>query len=141
MEGINYKSRWAFFSCLVYMAKVGRPLQFKNAKVMQKAIDAYFLECKTQDKPTTIQGLALSLDLDRNEILNYQGRKEFTSTVKRAKEMIQNDVETRLLAGKGQVVGQIFWLKNNANYRDNQQLEVSGMDQTLAMLLKKGKKG
>lgn len=123
------------------MAKVGRPLQFKNARIMLKAIDLYFLDCKNQDKPCTIQGLALALNLDRNEILNYQGRKEFASTIKKAKEMIQNDVETRLLQGKGQVVGNIFWLKNNANYRDSQQLEVSGVEQTLGSLLKKGKKG
>lgn len=118
--------------------KIGRPLKYKTAEDMQKVIDKYFEDCdnyhfKTYDengneiykhapKPYTITGLALALDLCRQDLLNYQGKKEFHDTVKRAKQRCENYAEEQLFR-QGNCAGVIFNLKNNYGYKDKQEVE------------------
>ena len=117
---------------------VGRPLKYKSAEEMQILIDKYFEDCdnymfktydeegnevfKHQPKPYTITGLGLALNLSRQDLLQYQGRKEFADTVKRAKQRCENYAEEQLFR-QGNTAGVIFNLKNNYGYKDKQEVE------------------
>lgn len=63
-----------------------------------------------------VTGLAISLDLTRQGLINYEGRPEFVDAVKKAKARVENFLENRL--HDGHVAGPIFNLKNNFNWRD-----------------------
>ena len=52
------------------MAKMGRPLKYKSAKLLQEKIDEQFKYCDENNKPYTITGLAVFLDVDR-EVIFY----------------------------------------------------------------------
>ena len=106
---------------------MARPPKFKAADDMQKAIDRYFAECELKEKPRTYAGLAISLGFtSRQSLLNYEEKPEFLDTIKRARLVVQEDVESRLFGANA--TGSIFWLKNNADYRDRSEQEITGKD-------------
>ena len=102
----------------------GRPRKYKSAKEMQDRIDRYFAECDEQDRPYTITGLALALDMDRQRLLNYSADDEFYDTIKKAKAKCERYAEERLFQG-GNAAGVIFNLKNNYGWRDKTEQEVN----------------
>jgi hypothetical protein len=107
----------------------GRPLKFKSVEEMQEKIDRYFAECDEKGKPYTITGLALALDTTRELLLRYEedeNRPAFRDTVKKAKQKCQAYAEEQLFAGKGNVAGVIFNMKNNYGWRDKTEQEISG---------------
>jgi hypothetical protein len=101
---------------------------------MQKAIDAYYEKQKREDRPLTVQGLALALDFNsRVSLLNYEGYtddddKEFLSTIKKAKLFIENNKVEGMLTGDYTAAGVIFDLKNNHGHKDKQVREVVKAD-------------
>lgn len=103
---------------------VGRPAKFTDPNVMQKAIDDYFSECEKNEKPKTIMGLALALDMCRDSLCEYEKNGVFSDIIKKAKARVIQDVESRLFTGNP--AGAIFWLKNHAGYRDKAEVEHSG---------------
>lgn len=104
---------------------VGRPAKFTDPNVMQKAIDDYFAECEKNEKPKTIMGLALALDMCRDSLCEYEKDGRFSDIVKKAKARVVQEVEARLFTGNP--TGAIFWLKNHAGYRDKADVEHSGI--------------
>jgi len=103
--------------------------KFENAKELRGRIDAYFSDCDTQKKPYTITGLALALETNRQTLLRYENEyddQEIADLIRQAKARCESDVEHRLLTGKGSPAGAIFWLKNNAGWRDQTDVQVSG---------------
>jgi hypothetical protein len=103
--------------------------KFENARELRKRIDAYFSDCLAEKKPFTITGLALALDTDRRTLLRYATEyddQEIAELFRQAKARCESDVENRLLTGKGSPAGAIFWLKNNAGWRDVVDTHVSG---------------
>ena len=60
----------------------------------------------------------------RKTLHNYEGRPEFLPVIKKAKALIEAEVESRLFGAN--CTGSIFWLKNNAEYRDKTDIEHSG---------------
>lgn len=138
--------------------KMGRPLKFEDSRTLQIKIDEYFGDCDphiakrqvinrkadggtyigeedyiTAQKPYTITGLALHLDTSRDVLIDYQSGKydgedsEFSNTIIRAKNKIATFAETMLYT-KGAATGAIFWLKNNAGWRDVSRQEHTGED-------------
>jgi len=96
----------------------GRPLKFKTPEDMQEAINAYYAECKDDDIPLTISGLAYSLDLTTESLRNYADRDEFFATVRKAKQKVESSIEAGSLKGYN-ATGAIFNLKNNfAGWKD-----------------------
>lgn len=97
---------------------MARPLMYKNAKQMQKAIDKFFEDCLGKPvkdekgnvltdkrgnpvmigaKAPTVTGLALALGFNsRQALLNYQAREEFNDTITRAKTRCEEYAEMRL---------------------------------------------
>ncbi|MFE7720107.1 terminase small subunit [Nocardia rhizosphaerihabitans] len=94
---------------------------FKDAEVYTTAV------------PYTITGLARACGTTRDVILDYESGKyddkddtdpqghRFSYVVKDAKLRVQENVELMSLQGAG--AGAIFWLKNNAGWRDRQELD------------------
>jgi hypothetical protein len=119
--------------------KGGRPAKYKVLTDLQKAIDKYFLDCdnriveewdgvlhqtvkKNIPEPYTMSGLAYSIGMDRQGILNYSRKRMFFDAIKRARQRVNLDVEKRLMEGKNQV-GAIFSLKNNFNWIDKTEVD------------------
>ena len=125
------------------MAKRGRPRDYKSVDDMSKKIDKYFLMCDermvdvvsklgtvvkvNKQRPYTVSGLCLYLELDRSNLLRYQNREEFCNTITRAKMKIENDVSEGALDGRydGRVAQ--FNLKNNFSnaWRDKKEIDVA----------------
>lgn len=94
----------------------GRPLKFTTPRDLQEAIDTYFNSCLTpalnedgscqtdkngnviyeQIKPYTITGLAVALDTNRQTLLTYAERADFSDIIARAKEKCENYAEMSL---------------------------------------------
>ena len=103
--------------------------KFEDARELREKIDAYFADCDAQKKPYTIGGLALALDTHRQTLLRYEHEyddQEIASLIRQAKARCEADVENRLLTGKGSPAGAIFWLKNNAGWKDVVDTHISG---------------
>jgi len=109
------------------MAKVGRPPKFKTPEEMQKVIDAYFQECKDNEEPVTVSGLAYALDMSTHALRNYEQKDEFLPTVKKSKQRAEMAMEKKLVTGHS-VAGVIFNLKNNFGWKDKTDHSHEGPD-------------
>ena len=105
----------------------GRPPKFNTPEEMQEAIDAFYKESQDNEWPLTISGLALALGMTTESLRRYSEKDGFSATVKTAKAKVEADVERRLLSG-GAATGAIFWLKNNANWKDKTEQDHTSSD-------------
>ena len=103
----------------------GRPPKFKTPEDMQQAIDQYFALCDDKNPPL-ISGLAYHLDMATESLRRYGENDEFSAVVKKAKQRVEIAVERNLHSSA--CTGSIFWLKNNAGYRDKTEQELTGSD-------------
>ena len=115
--------------------KEGRPLKFKSVKELQEKIDNYF--DVTPEDEITITGLAIHLDTFRSVLCDYEYKDEFSNTIKRAKQRVENGYEKDLK--KHGRTGSIFALKN-FNWKDQQDLKHSG-DEKNPLIIKQIKYG
>ena len=115
----------------------GRKLKFKTVQDLQDEIDWYFFQAaydscgnpRLVHKPITITGLAYYLGFEsRQSITDYQERKKFSYTIKRAKLRIEQYLEECLYGNN--VTGIIFNLKNNFKWVDQQSIDHSITDKT-----------
>ena len=107
---------------------LGRPKKYPTAFELGIAVDLYFLSCDESGTPYTVEGLAYTLDVDRDTLLNYakdEDDSERRYIVRQAKLRIQQNVMERGLSGKGDRVVTIFNLKNNFGYVDKVETESS----------------
>ena len=122
----------------------GRPVKYSNPEEMQSIIDFYFDDCaynrsiekvlpgettevSTPDLHPTITGLALSLDMTRKGLIDYENKDnpEFGNTIKKAKSRVESYVEQRLFYNNP--TGCIFNLKNNFNWKDQQEHKIDAI--------------
>lgn len=119
----------------------GRPFIFKTPKALADAIDEYFDWCDNRTKsmfvkelgdniqisdpaPYTMSGLAYALGVDRKTLLNYEGRDSYSSLVKRARQRVESDIETRMNDKQTFTPGLIFNAKNNFGWVDKTEQDV-----------------
>lgn len=117
--------------------KLAKPYKFTNAAELEKKIEEYFNWCIEKDRPFTMSGLAYALDTDRSVLVQYSGvgslRYDYSgidpvelekihNALQRAKKRVQVFAEENLYREKGQVNGVIFALKNNHNWKDQQEV-------------------
>ncbi|THG30685.1 terminase small subunit [Naasia lichenicola] len=126
---------------------VGRPLKFKTVEDLELAIQNYFAECDphtektlvevgrdshdnmlfdsrlriTEQKPYTVSGLARSLGIDRDTLINYKKRDEFIGSIQAAYDRCHEYAESQLF-GRAQA-GAAFSLKNNWGWKDRTEVE------------------
>ena len=105
--------------------KGGRPRKYSEKEILQTKIDEYFKMCDEKEKPYTITGLCLYLDIDRSTLLRYEEKEEYCNTIKRAKNRIENYVEENSLKGLLNPTVSIFNLKNNFGWKDKQEIETN----------------
>lgn len=103
----------------------GRPLLYTDPNKMQEKIDKYFASCTDDngENPMTITGLALALNMSRQELCVYAEKGEFSDTVKRAKQRVEEQCEKRCIR-RGNA-GDIFMLKNYG-WQDKTVQELTG---------------
>ena len=128
----------------------GQPMKYQTVEALDIGINEYFDNCdnriqqvysKKSDgvievinpEPYTMAGLAYSLGIDRITLLNYSKNEQYFSTVKKAREKVQTDVERRLM--EGQPTGAIFNLKNNFGYVDQQQQDITSGGDKLSTVI------
>ena len=86
-----------------------------------------------QIKPFTVTGLAIALDTTRDVLLDYETKPEnaeFSNTIKRAKQMIQEYAESYLFNGKNPT-GAIFNLKNNWGWVDRRETDITSKNKQI----------
>jgi DNA-packaging protein gp3 len=103
---------------------IGRPRIIGSPEDFDAAAKAYFDDCAEKELPLTITGLALGVGLSSRQQLDvYQGRPEFTDSVKKAKARVEAGYEMRLHGNSP--TGAIFALKN-MQWSDKQEIAHSG---------------
>lgn len=100
--------------------KTGRPKKYTKKEEIESKIEEYFKNCDIHNKPYTVTGLGLALNMSRQDLINYSKDKEFFDTIKKAKLKIENYLEEHLVTDSS-VTGIIFNLKNNYNWKDKQE--------------------
>lgn len=103
---------------------MARPPKYPKPDDMQVKIDEYFAKCDADNKPYTITGLAMALNLTRQGLCEYADKSDFSDTVKKAKQKVEESVEARLFGAN--CTGSIFWLKNNGGWKDKTETEHTG---------------
>lgn len=83
-------------------------MKYTSVKEIEPLISDYFT--KTDISEWTITWLALALDTSRKTLCEYEWNDEFSNTIKKAKEMVENSYEIDLKK-KGNT-WTIFALKN-----------------------------
>ncbi|MDY3777478.1 MAG: terminase small subunit [Candidatus Onthovivens sp.] len=118
------------------MGKVGRPKAFKSVKEVEEKINAYFNYCEEKEKPYTMSGLAYYLGIDRKTLLNYSKDEEYFHTIKKARDRVQMQLEENALSNKANPTFTIFNLKNNFDWKDNNEVktnvEITKVDELLS---------
>lgn len=110
----------------------GRPLKFQSVEELDSKVSDYFTLCDEGKKPYTLSGLALYLDVDRETILNYTARPEYSSTLKKAKQRCEEYIEQGMMGNKINPASAIFILKNNYGYKDSKELDLSNKDGSMS---------
>lgn len=105
------------------MTRTGRPLKFENLQELVDLADKYFAE--TLREEWTVTGLALALDTSRETLMDYEGKPDFSDTIKKYKEKVHNAYEIDLRK-KGRS-GDIFALKN-FGWKDRQETALTDPD-------------
>ena len=114
----------------------GQRPKFETPAEMQKLINDYFDSCfieaeteegevyQKQIRPFTVTGLAYSLGMTRQGLLDYQAKSQkFNDTITRAKTRIEMYAEEQLFRNQGKTNGVQFNLKNNFNWKDKQEID------------------
>lgn len=124
----------------------GRPRQYETVEDLEAVIEDYFESCwvdkitesidkdgvctmstvRYQNRPYTVTGLALHLNLTRKGLIDYQGREEFSHTITRAKTRVEMGYEEALFSKNSN--GPAFGLKENFGWKDKVTQELTGKD-------------
>ncbi len=117
------------------MSKLGRPKIFNDVKEVEEKINAYFNYCEEKEKPYTMSGLAYYLGISRQTLVNYSNQDQFFDTIKKARDRVQMQLEENALSNKANPTFTIFNLKNNFDWKDNNEVktnvEITKVDELL----------
>jgi hypothetical protein len=93
---------------------VGRPRLFSSPQEFDDLVDQYILICQNPEQPKaiTLTGMVLALGFcSKDTLYEYQNYPEFTDSVKRARLLVEQEYENRLVTGSNSA-SSIFALKN-----------------------------
>jgi predicted CopG family antitoxin len=117
---------------------MGRPLLFDTPEKLLDKFYKYVDKCETTSiilpngnittKPITVTGFCKYAKVYRELLNEYKKKDNFSDTIKEIYNVIENDVEDGILTGKYNAVAGIFNLKNNHNWKDKHETELTGKD-------------
>ncbi len=120
--------------------KTGRKKKYTDVELMQKKIDEYFSDCDEKGKPYTMSGLAYAMGFkSRKALVYYDKDDEFSPTIKKAKQRCETWLEEQLYTGKS-IAGVIFGLKNNYDWKDKTEQEITATGLSINVASDKDKK-
>lgn len=101
-----------------------------SLEAVRKRITDYFSLCAKNDMKPTFAGLALAFSIDRRTLWKWcndapDARKlaaPIRDTIKKARDLINAQMEDFMQNGKINPVAGIFLMKNNMNYTDQQEV-------------------
>ena len=118
---------------------IGRPRKIESPDQLLALCEEYFESCWTikpiifegkvideemvNIRPYLVSGLCLHLGIDRDTLLEYGRRPEYSEIVKAAKLQIQNHLEERSIMSKNPG-GAIFNLKCNHGFKEQNSLQL-----------------
>lgn len=112
--------------------KGGRPKAFNSPEELQTLLDEYFDYCdnekeiitdskgnmKSIQKPYTMSGICVYLDISAETWSDYSKKPEFSETIKKARKKVENYCEENTITGRLNPIFSIFSLKNNFGWVD-----------------------
>lgn len=104
--------------------KMGRPPSFTTAEELWNMCLQYFQAWEAQNRPLTVVGLTVFLDICRDTFAEYgkgtydRPDSDFSDTIKKAKDYIECSKWEKALTGEYKAAVAIFDLKNNHGARD-----------------------
>ena len=110
-------------------------IDLNNAEQVKERIMDYFKICLKNDMKPNIAGVANALSISRQylwEIANGKTpkNKDVVDTIKKVQYLICQQMEDFMQNGKINPVAGIFLMKNNLNYKDEQEIVLTpGMDE------------
>lgn len=99
--------------------------KYKDEKELKELIDKYFIDCDDRKVPYTMSGLAYALGIDRITLINYGKDELFFTLIKNAKRRVEAQLEENALMGKYNATFTIFNLKNNYDWKDQQEVKTT----------------
>ena len=107
------------------MARPKGTLKFRTPDDLIEGIERYFKECESEKEMPTKGGLALSLNISKESLGDYIKRDNYSDSLKRAYNLIENAWVQRLTGQS--VAGVIFYLKNafSKDWRDKQETDIT----------------
>jgi hypothetical protein len=103
---------------------MARPRMYDTAEEFDLQVDTYVLNCAMTKEPMLVTDLALFLGFCAVQSLSdYVKNPEFTSSVKRARLIVENGYAKAAL--KSNSAGAMFLLKCSYGYVDRQVLDVN----------------
>lgn len=107
--------------------KINKPDKPKTPEELRQRFIGYFEKCSTEGLPPTIEGLALVSGWCRStfyDIAEGKVQREFSDTIKFAKDYVCAYDSMMATAGKVQPATYIFRAKNFYDMRDEQKIQV-----------------
>lgn len=101
---------------------------FKSQKDLEERIKGFTDYCIEKVKPMTLERLAVFLDCDTETIRNYEKKDEFFGTIKAIRSLIVADKVERLNDKSTFTPGIVFDLKNNHDWKDKSETELTWKD-------------
>ena len=106
------------------MADTGRPPKWSTPEELQDDIDKYLLHIAETEEPFLVLGFTLFCKTNRNVLLEYKKKDNFSSTVKAISDMSEHSLVVGGLNGTYTPSMSIFLAKNNHGYTDQQQIGI-----------------
>lgn len=100
-------------------------LKYKSVEDLEKGIKEYFKKCDENNEPYTMGELAYSLGIDRHTLKNYGNKELFFPQIKKARDKVEAQMEKNALMGKTNPAFTIFTLKNNYDWKDQQEVKTT----------------
>ena len=108
----------------VVRERVGRPKKYLTPEELSYKALEYFDWCAQTKNKITFAGLRLWIDFTRETWSRYktdESHKEFRDTILHIEQMLEAEWESKL-GWAGSTQGAIFWLKNKAGWKDQQDV-------------------
>lgn len=105
--------------------KNGRPVAYENPLEMLYDAQRYFALCEKNKVLPEKAGLALSLGINRDTLLEYSKKEKFSGVIKKMNDNIESAWVKRL--GSNSPVGAIFYLKNvfKESFKDRTETDLT----------------